>query len=33
MSDLRILEVEEIKSMPYAPTSHPFVGRLIGTIR
>ena len=28
-----MLEVEEIKSVPYAPVSHPFVERLIGTIR
>jgi putative transposase len=33
LANLRILEVEEIKSVPYAPMSHPFVGRLIGTIR
>jgi putative transposase len=26
-------DVEEIKSVPYAPVSHPFVERLIGTIR
>jgi putative transposase len=26
----RVLEVEEIKSVPYAPMSHPFVERLIG---
>ena len=32
-ANLRILEVEEIKSVPYAPLSHPFVERLIGTIR
>jgi len=25
--------VEEIKSVPYTPISHPFVERLIGTIR
>jgi hypothetical protein len=25
--------VEEIKSVPYAPMSHPFIERLIGTIR
>jgi transposase InsO family protein len=30
---LRILEVTEIKSVPYVPLSHPFVERLIGTIR
>ena len=28
-ANLRILEVEEIKSVPYTPTSHPFVERLI----
>src|SRR5262245_39677076 len=33
LANLRILEVEEIKSMPYVPVSHPFVERLIGTIR
>jgi len=33
LANLRILEVEEIKSVPYAPTSHPFVERVIGTIR
>ncbi len=31
-TNLRILEVEGIKSVPYVPTSHPFVERLIGTI-
>ena len=31
--NLRILDVEEIKTVPYAPLSHPFVERLIGTIR
>ena len=30
---LRILEVTEVKSIPYIPLSHPFVERLIGTIR
>jgi len=30
---LRILEVEEIKSIPHVPMSHPFVERLIGSIR
>jgi transposase InsO family protein len=30
---MRILEIDEIKSVPYTPTSHPFVERLIGTIR
>jgi len=33
LANLRILEVEEIKSAPYVPVSHPFVERLIGTIR
>jgi len=33
LANLRILEVEEIKSVPYTPTSHPFVERVIGTIR
>jgi putative transposase len=32
-ANLRILEIEEIKSVPYVPMSHPFVERLIGTIR
>ena len=32
-ANLRILDVEEIKTVPYTPVSHPFVERLIGTIR
>src|SRR5437870_5174858 len=32
-ANLRILEVKEIKTVPYVPLSHPFVERLIGTIR
>ena len=32
-ANLRILEVTEIKTVPYVPRSHPFVERLIGTIR
>jgi transposase InsO family protein len=32
-ANLRILDVTEIKTMPYVPLSHPFVERLIGTIR
>ena len=32
-ANLRILEIQEIKSIPYKPISHPFVERLIGTIR
>ena len=33
LANLRVLEIEEIKSVPQAPISHPFVERLIGTIR
>jgi transposase InsO family protein len=32
-ANLRILGVTEIKTVPYVPCSHPFVERLIGTIR
>lgn len=32
-ANLRILEIEEIKSVPYLPISHPFIERLIGTVR
>jgi putative transposase len=32
-ANLRVLEVTEIKSIPYVPLSHPFVERLIGTLR
>src|SRR5215472_3051835 len=32
-ANLRILGVTEIKSVPYVPWSHPFIERLIGTIR
>jgi len=32
-ANLRILEVDEIKTVPFTPISHPFVERLIGTIR
>jgi hypothetical protein len=31
-ANLRILEIDEIKT-PYVPLSHPFVERLIGTMR
>jgi hypothetical protein len=31
--NLRVLGVMEIKTVPYAPWSHPFVERMIGTIR
>ena len=30
---LRVLEIEEIKSLPHVPMSHPFVERLIGSVR
>jgi putative transposase len=33
MASLRILEVTEIKTVPYVPLSHPFVERHIGAIR
>jgi putative transposase len=33
LANLRVLEIEAIKSVPYVPVSHPFVERLIGTIR
>ena len=33
IANLRVLEIEEIKSVPYAPVSHPFIERLIGTVR
>jgi hypothetical protein len=32
-ANLRVLGVAEIKTVPYVPMSHPFVERLIGTIR
>ena len=32
-ANLRLLEVDEIKTVPHVPLSHPFVERLIGTIR
>jgi len=33
LANLRVLEIEQIKSVPDAPVSHPFAARLIGTIR
>ncbi len=33
LANLRILEVDEIKSIPCTPRSHAFIERLIGTIR
>ena len=32
-ANLRILGIDEIKSVPFVPQSHPFVERLIGTLR
>jgi transposase InsO family protein len=32
-ANLRVLEITEIKTVPRVPLSHPFVERLIGTIR
>ena len=32
-ANLRVLEVTELKTVPYVPLSHPFIERLIGTIR
>ena len=33
LANLRVLEIDEIKSVPHVPVSHPFVERLIGTVR
>jgi transposase InsO family protein len=33
LANLRVLEIEEIKSVPHAPVSHPFIERLIATVR
>ena len=33
LANPRMLEIDEVKSVPYAPVSHPFVERLIGTVR
>jgi putative transposase len=32
-ANLRILEIDEIKTVPHVPMSHPYVERLIGTMR
>jgi putative transposase len=32
-ANLRVLDVVEIKTVPFVPWSHPFIERLIGTIR
>ena len=33
LANLRVQEVTEIKTVPHVPLSHPFVERLIGTLR
>src|ERR1700675_3512464 len=33
LANLRVRAIEEVKSVPYAPVSHPFIERLIGTVR
>jgi transposase InsO family protein len=32
-ANLRVMDIEEIKSLPFVPRSHPFVERMIRTIR
>jgi len=32
-ANLRVLAVQEIKTVPYVPLSHPFLERLLGTSR
>ena len=32
LANLRVLDIDEIKSVPYAPVSHPFIEQLIGTV-
>ena len=32
-ANLRVLKIDEIKTVPYVPLSHPFVERLVGTMR
>jgi len=32
-ANLRVLDIEEIKSLPHVPMSHPFVERFIGSVR
>ena len=33
LANLRVLAIEEVKSVPYAPVSYPSIERLIGTVR
>ncbi len=32
-ANLRVLDIEPVKTVPYVPLSHPFVERLIGSVR
>jgi transposase InsO family protein len=32
-ANMRILDIAEVKTVPYVPLSHPFIERLVGTIR
>jgi putative transposase len=32
-ANFRVLEIKEIKTVPFVPCSHPFIERLIGTLR
>jgi len=32
-ANLRILGIESVRNVPYSPVSHPFIERLIGTVR
>jgi len=32
-ANLRVLDIEPVKTVPYVPMSHPFVERLIGSVR
>jgi putative transposase len=32
-ANLRVLDIQELKSVPFVPRSHPFIERLIGTLR
>jgi transposase InsO family protein len=32
-ANLRILKIEEVKSIPFTPISHPYIERIIGRIR
>jgi transposase InsO family protein len=32
-ANLRILDIESVRTVPYVPSSHPFIERKIGTVR